>query len=80
MSDVVWIPKSLKEEKIEITKKEGYEFYDEYGNLIHTTKIVLKKSEQVKLAEKVSCECHKYFNDNANFVESIKDVNYEAEN
>ena len=46
MSGIVWIPKSMRDEKIEITKEEGYDFYDEYGNLIYTTKIVLEKKKK----------------------------------
>lgn len=45
MSEIVWIPKSMRNETIEITKDEGYDFYDEYGNLIHSTKIVLEKKK-----------------------------------
>ncbi len=46
MSEIVWIPKSMRNETIEITKEEGYDFYDEYGNLIHSTKIVLEKKKK----------------------------------
>ena len=46
MSKIVWIPKSMRNETIEITKEEGYDFSDEYGNLIHSTKIVLEKKKK----------------------------------
>lgn len=46
----------MRNETIEITKEEGYDFYDEYGNLIHSTKIVLKKKKEYPITIEECCK------------------------
>ena len=40
------LPEEMRNKKVEITLNEGYQFVDENGNIINTTKIVLEKKKK----------------------------------
>lgn len=46
MNDVIRITEEMRNEKFEITLKDGYQFKDENGNVINATKIVLEKKQK----------------------------------
>lgn len=46
MNDVIRITEEMRNEKLEITLKDGYQFKDENGNVINATKIVLEKKKK----------------------------------
>ena len=46
MNDVIRIPEEMRNEKLEITLKDGYIFKDKNGNVINATKIVLEKKKK----------------------------------
>lgn len=46
MNDVIKITEEMRNEKLEITLKDGYQFKDENGNVINATKIVLEKKKK----------------------------------
>lgn len=46
MNDFIRITEEMRNEKLEITLKDGYQFKDENGNIINATKIVLEKKKE----------------------------------
>ena len=46
MNNWIRIPEEMRNEKLEITLKDGYQFKDENGNVINAKKIVLDKKEK----------------------------------
>lgn len=46
MNDFIRIPEEMRNEKLEITLNDGYQFKDENGNIIETTKIILEKKKK----------------------------------
>lgn len=46
MNDIIRIPEEMRNEKLEITLNEGYQFKDENSNVINTKKIVLEKKKK----------------------------------
>lgn len=46
MNGVLRITEEMRNEKLEITLKDGYQFKDENGNVINATKIVLEKKKK----------------------------------
>ncbi len=74
MNDIIRIPEEMRNEKLEITINDGYQFKDENGNVINTTKIVLekKKKEYPKTYE----ECTKVLLDRASI---CNDFGYKGE-
>ena len=49
------LPEEMRNERVEITLNEGYQFVDENGNVINATKIVLERKK--KEYPKTYCEC-----------------------
>ena len=54
------LPEEMRNERVEITLNEGYQFVDENGNVINATKIVLEKKK--KRYPKTYEECCKVLN------------------
>ena len=46
MNDVIRITEEMRNEKLEIILKDGYQFKDENGNVLNATKIVLEKKKK----------------------------------
>ena len=46
MNGVIRITEEMRDEKLEITLKDGYQFKDENGNVLNATKIVLEKKKK----------------------------------
>ena len=46
MNDVIRIAEEMRDEKLEIILKDGYQFKDENGNVLNATKIVLEKKKK----------------------------------
>lgn len=46
MSNIIRIPEEMRNEKVEIILKDGYQFKDDNGNVINATKIVLEKKKK----------------------------------
>lgn len=46
MNDVIRITEEMRNEKLEIILKDGYQFKDENGNVLNATKIVLEKNKK----------------------------------
>ena len=59
MNGVIRITEEMRDEKLEITLKDGYQFKDENGNVLNAMKIVLekKKKEPTYLPFKNKEEC-----------------------
>ena len=55
MNDVIRITEEMRNEKLEITLKDGYQFKDENGNVINATKIVLEKKKKEYLKTYEEC-------------------------
>lgn len=46
MINIIRIPEEMRNEKVEIILKDGYQFEDEKGNVINATKIVVEKKKK----------------------------------
>ena len=46
MNDIIRIPEEMRNERLEIIRKDDYQFKDENGNVINATKIVLEKKKK----------------------------------
>lgn len=57
MNDVIRITEEMRNEKLEIILKDGYQFKDENGNVLNATKIVLEKKK--KEYPKTFAECNR---------------------
>ena len=57
MNNVIRIPEEMRNEKLEITLKDGYIFKDENGNEILTSKIILEKKKKEVTYPKTYEEC-----------------------
>ena len=60
------LPEEMRNERVEITLNEGYQFVDENGNVINATKIVLEKKKSVIREEQIDNAAQEYIDsDNA---------------